>query len=168
MSFLKKSKRIWVWLLPVLVGLAWLVTRLMVQIVSPAPVGIGAQNGRLAECPESPNCVSTFVATPLHAMSPWPLAGDAAAAQIRLLTLIQEQPRTRVITVEPTYIHVEFRSLVWGFVDDVEFYLDEPAGLIHFRSAARLGHGDMGVNRTRMERLAAAWVVVSSEQSKGK
>jgi uncharacterized protein (DUF1499 family) len=164
MSFLKKSKHIWFWLLPVLVGLAWLVMRLMVQIVSPTPVGIGVQNGRLAACPESPNCVSTFAATPLHAMSPWPLTGDAAAAQTRLLTLIQEQPHTRIITNIPNYLHVEFRSLVWGFVDDVEFYLDEPAGLIHFRSAARLGHRDMGVNRTRMEQLAAAWAAVSSQQ----
>jgi uncharacterized protein (DUF1499 family) len=38
----------------------------------------------------------------------------------------------------------------------VEFYVDEAAGLIHFRSASRLGEGDMGVNRQRMEMLTAS------------
>ncbi|MCL4867458.1 MAG: DUF1499 domain-containing protein [Anaerolineae bacterium] len=132
-------------------------------MVSPVPAGLGVQHGRLTPCPNVPNCVSTLAEAPPQAMLPWPMPGDAAAAQSRLLILIEEQPRTRVITITPTYLHVEFRSLVWGFVDDVEFYLDEPAGVIHFRSASRLGSGDMGVNRARMERLAAAWAAVPGE-----
>jgi len=37
------------------------------------------------------------------------------------------------------------------FVDDVEFYFDEKEKMVHIRSASRLGKGDMGVNRKRME-----------------
>jgi uncharacterized protein (DUF1499 family) len=39
------------------------------------------------------------------------------------------------------------------YVDDVEFYLDEKSKLIHVRSASRIGKGDMGVNRKRIEAI---------------
>ena len=42
------------------------------------------------------------------------------------------------------------------FVDDVEFFYDDKAGLIHVRSASRLGRRDFGVNRARVEALARA------------
>ena len=40
-----------------------------------------------------------------------------------------------------------------GFVDDVEFALDEAASAIHLRSASRLGIRDLGVNRARIETI---------------
>jgi uncharacterized protein (DUF1499 family) len=40
-----------------------------------------------------------------------------------------------------------------GFVDDVEFYLDETSQVIHVRSASRLGQSDLGVNRQRIEAI---------------
>jgi uncharacterized protein (DUF1499 family) len=40
-------------------------------------------------------------------------------------------------------------------VDDVEFCLDEKAGVIHVRSAARLGRKDFGVNRQRVKPIRA-------------
>ncbi len=42
---------------------------------------------------------------------------------------------------------------MFGFIDDVEFYLLESENLIHYRSAARSGRSDLGVNRARMDRL---------------
>jgi uncharacterized protein (DUF1499 family) len=62
-------------------------------------------------------------------------------------------PRATIVTAEPEYIYAEFRSRLLSFVDDVEFYLDDSAKLIHFRSASRLGRGDLGVNRQRMEEI---------------
>ena len=47
---------------------------------------------------------------------------------------------------------IEVTSKIFGFVDDVEFYLNEP-GVIHFRSASRIGYSDLGVNRERMETI---------------
>jgi len=43
-----------------------------------------------------------------------------------------------------------------GFVDDVEFMADPAAGLVHVRSASRLGLSDLGVNRDRIETLRSA------------
>jgi len=37
----------------------------------------------------------------------------------------------------------------------VAFYFDEENGLIQMKSASRLGYGDGGVNRKRMEEIAA-------------
>ena len=37
----------------------------------------------------------------------------------------------------------------------MEFYLDRNGGVIHVRSAARTGKGDLGVNRKRVEAIRA-------------
>ena len=54
----------------------------------------------------------------------------------------------------PGYLYAEFTSRLMGFVDDVEFLL-EAAGAIQVRSASRLGKGDLGVNRARIEAIRA-------------
>ena len=55
------------------------------------------------------------------------------------------------------YIHAEFRSLVFQFVDDVEFYFPPEKSIIHVKSASRSGYYDFGVNRRRVERVRAAF-----------
>jgi uncharacterized protein (DUF1499 family) len=60
-------------------------------------------------------------------------------------------PRSRLVSSRDGYLHAEFRSRLLGFVDDVEFSIDEAEQLIHFRSASRVGYSDLGVNRKRME-----------------
>lgn len=54
------------------------------------------------------------------------------------------------------YLYAEFTSKTMRFVDDVEFYLDEENRLLNFRSASRLGYGDFGVNRKRIESIRSA------------
>ena len=58
-----------------------------------------------------------------------------------------------VVRHEGNYLYAEFRTKLMRFVDDVEFLFDEKAGLIHVRSASRLGRRDFGVNRARIEAL---------------
>lgn len=62
-------------------------------------------------------------------------------------------PRTVLVEEEDDYLHYQFTSLVFRFVDDVEFLFDDATKTIHFRSASRVGYGDFGVNRRRMEDL---------------
>ena len=135
-----------------LLALRWLVGRL-----SPPPGQLGVVEGRLAPCPDSPNCVSTFATTDLHQIAPLEYEGETAVAQAAILAALNELPRITIIRNEPGYIHAEARSALWGFVDDIEFTFDETAGLIHFRSASRLGYSDMGVNRARMETVRTAY-----------
>jgi uncharacterized protein (DUF1499 family) len=61
--------------------------------------------------------------------------------------------RAKVVTAEVRYLHVEFTSAVFRFVDDAEFFIDDAQKLIHMRSAARLGYYDFGVNRKRLETI---------------
>lgn len=62
-------------------------------------------------------------------------------------------PRTALIEEEEAYLHYEFTSRLLRFVDDVEFVFDDESKTIHFRSASRIGYGDHGVNRDRMEQI---------------
>jgi uncharacterized protein (DUF1499 family) len=123
----------------------------------PLPANLGVRDGRLAPCPETPNCISTQSTTPEHQMAPLPFTGSTDTALERLRQIIRETPRAAVVDQQPGYIRAEFRSRVFDFVDDVEFYVDEAAGVVHFRAAARLGRSDMGVNRTRIETIGTAF-----------
>jgi uncharacterized protein (DUF1499 family) len=136
-------------------GLAGTIALAVAAQLAPQPEGLGVREGRLAPCPPTPNCVSTQAdpADTVHFIVPVPLSAPASEAQARLHELLQAQPRTTILREAPGYIHALFRSPTMGFPDDVEFWLDESAGLLQFRSAARMGRGDMGANRARLERL---------------
>jgi len=83
---------------------------------------------------------------------PTPEAWDAARSAVAGL------PRTVVVTWTPDYLHAECSSRILGFVDDLELQLRGSEGLIAVRSASRLGYGDLGVNRARVEELRGVLV----------
>jgi uncharacterized protein (DUF1499 family) len=113
---------------------------------------ISSTRNRLAPCPSSPNCVSTQEKGGYHAIPPIPYTGSREGVLEQLKALLQEMKRSRIITVSPDYLHAEFRTFL-GFVDDVEFYIDQEQQLIHMRSASRTGYWDFGVNRRRLEAI---------------
>ncbi len=90
-------------------------------------------------------------------MEPIPFTGSSDEAMQRIKTLVAEMPRTKIVTVADNYLHVEFRSAFFRFVDDVEFLVDSETQIIHFRSASRVGDSDFGVNRDRMEQIRKAF-----------
>ncbi|HAE22942.1 MAG TPA: DUF1499 domain-containing protein, partial [Spirochaetaceae bacterium] len=51
-----------------------------------------------------------------------------------------------------------YRSKLFRFVDDVEFYFPPALSLIHVKSASRVGYSDMGVNRKRVEDIRARFM----------
>ncbi len=114
--------------------------------------------GQFAACPDSPNCVSTQATDEKHAIDPIPFPGTKAEAKKRLLTIIHSLPRTRVVEDKPDYLHVEFTSRILRFIDDTEFFLGVTDRMIHFRSASRLGHSDLGANRQRMETIRERFI----------
>ncbi len=125
------------------------------------PADLGVRDGRLAACPTSPNCVSSFepAADAEHHVAPLPFPraakGDPTAAWAALHDLVRGMERTAVVTLRPDYLHAECASAVLGFVDDLECLLDRKASVIHVRSASRVGYSDFGVNRRRVEALRA-------------
>jgi len=111
----------------------------------------GLRNGRLLPCPDKPNCVSTQDTDDRHRIEPIRYAGTQQEARERLLGVIRQMDRATLVKTEAGYLHAEFRSAFFRFVDDVEFLFDDDAKLIHFRSASRAGYYDFKVNRKRME-----------------
>ena len=126
---------------------------MMVGCSASRPSQIGVTAGRLAPCPDSPNCVSSQSEDKRHAIEPFHYEGTAEAAMQGLIDVIQGMKRARIRTAQKRYIHAEFISFLFRFVDDVEFLLDEESKTIHVRSASRVGYSDLGVNRKRVEAI---------------
>ncbi|MBD2463864.1 DUF1499 domain-containing protein [Oscillatoria sp. FACHB-1407] len=117
------------------------------------PTNLGVKDGKLAACPASPNCVNSQLeaSDQEHAIAPLTYQSEPTKAMATLKSVIESMPRTKIISETDDYLYAEFTSALMGFVDDVEFYLSPVDGVIHVRSASRLGQSDLGVNRNRIE-----------------
>jgi len=113
------------------------------------PTTLGVQNNQLAGCPDSPNCVCSFETRDSHRIDP--LRGNLDAVKGALA----QMPSAEIIREEGDYLYAEFTSRLMGYVDDVEFLADPASGVVHVRSASRLGHSDLGVNAKRIEEIRA-------------
>lgn len=108
---------------------------------------------RLDACKEKPNCVSSMDTRDNYMVSPFTYSGDSKVLTSRLIKIIQEMPRTSIVVSSPNYLHVEFKSAIFRFIDDVEFLLDDEKKLLHMRSSSRTGYSDFGVNRKRLNAI---------------
>ena len=145
---------------------AVLIAALLGAFSGQAPANLGLREGKLKPPSKTPNSVSSQAALwPDHpqrlraAIAPLALRGDGPATIDRLARLIEAMPGARIVEPRPDYLYAQFTTRLMRFVDDVEFWFDPAAGVIQVRSASRVGHGDRGVNRARVEaireRLAA-------------
>jgi uncharacterized protein (DUF1499 family) len=121
------------------------------------PANLGVTEGRLAPCPGSPNCVSSQAGEESRRVEPLRYQSEPGPARDRLLAMLNGMERVRIIQADADYIHAEFTSAVFGFVDDVEFQFD-PSGFIQIRSASRTGYYDFGVNRERVETIRQRFI----------
>jgi uncharacterized protein (DUF1499 family) len=113
------------------------------------PDNLGVRDGRLAPCRPTPNCVSSQADAsrdPEHYVAPLPNVSWSKLRQV-----VTALPRVEIVEERPGYLRAEFTSRLLGFVDDVEFHLDDRERVVHVRSASRLGRRDFGVNRARIE-----------------
>lgn len=127
----------------------------LILMVGCSSTEVGRRPEGLAPCPSSPNCVSSQAKDEAHRIEPLTYQGSREAAREKIKTLIAAMARSKIVADQEDYIHAEFRSRLFGFVDDVEFWFPEDAHLIHLRSASRVGYSDLGVNRKRVDRIRA-------------
>ena len=118
------------------------------QSMSP---GLGVHEGRLKTCPASPNCVSSYAEDETHAIAP--LQGDQLTL-VKLGQHIASLDGTELVEQKDDYLHITYKSRLFGFVDDLELYFD--GSVIQLRSASRVGYSDLGANRKRIQALRAA------------
>ena len=97
--------------------------------------------------------MSSLAENKKHLVEPIPYYGEKAVAQYELLEILHSFKRAHLVTIEENYIHAEFVSSIFRFVDDVEFYFDTAKKLIQVRSASRTGYFDFGVNHRRVEEI---------------
>ena len=116
------------------------------------PENLGIHKGRLTDCRSKPNCVSSQAADEKHALTPFRYQGEKKAALERLKKIILSFERVTIVAENDNYFHIECKSKIMGFVDDLEFFFPKEK-IIHVRSASRIGYSDLGVNRKRVEHL---------------
>lgn len=141
------------------VGLVALVTLLIIIFYglglysnTGSPRGLTEQ--QLAPCPNKPNCVSSESS----------IADDHAITAMKLTPNLGQEPLLKVQEViellggkmnytDENYLASTFTSDLFRFVDDVEFRVDKDKGLLHVRSASRVGYSDLNANRKRVEQI---------------
>jgi len=118
------------------------------------PTDLGFHNGYLKPPSNKPNSVNSQAA-PGHyaAILPFKVQGDANVYFAKVAKVVAAQKGAKVIQQTPSYVYAEFTSPLMGYVDDVEFALDADRGVVHVRSASRLGYSDLGANRKRIEAI---------------
>ncbi len=123
-------------------------------------------DGLLAKCPNTPNCVSSelheddkhsvrAITLSRHLTeSPWPLVKETV--EVMGGTLVDEQD---------TYLSAQFSSKIFKFVDDFEVRWDQPAGLLHIRSASRVGYSDLGENKRRIAEFKSRLITLDKNRA---
>ena len=119
------------------------------------PPHVGMDGGRFRENPRRPNYVNTQLEDGPHAAAPLRYSGSREHARSIILAIIEDDPRAELKRVLDDYLHAEWRAMV--FIDDVEFYLPTDEKVVHVRSISRLGRSDLGANRRRYRKIAAAF-----------
>lgn len=127
------------------------------SLMSKKPNNLGVANGRLAPVSQKPNAVSSQMSDPAHAVEPLRFTGSPDAAMAALEGVLRAMPRMAIVETSKGYLRAEATSRLFRFVDDFEAVVDPAAKVIHVRSAARVGHSDLGVNRARVEEVRKAF-----------
>ena len=112
---------------------------------------LGVKNGKLSPLSKKPNCVSTQTEFSSKRVAPVKFSGEAAEFMAKVASAMASMPGAVIKQQSENYVYVVFTSKIMRFKDDVEVYLDEEEGLMHFRSASRVGYSDLGVNAKRYD-----------------
>lgn len=112
---------------------------------SSRPLPSAAPSNPLADCPDSPNCErisESYSAPPARLF---------AAAQTALDALGPAHLQTAPDSMRASAVY----RVAWIFKDDVDIAVESRSdgSLLHVRSASRVGHNDLGVNRRRVQRI---------------
>lgn len=127
---------------------------------------IRIENGKLKQCPHTPNCVNSQARDKKHFIEPIRITATPLDAKNYILQALDELKVSKVVVLENNYIRAEFVSKIFRFVDDVEFYFsdtDSKGLLVHVRSASRVGYSDFGVNRKRIEKIRSRIKTLNKE-----
>ncbi len=115
---------------------------------------VGLKDGFLNPCPKLLNCVcSQYPQEQKYFQAPWKYKVSESEAMKLLSTVLSAERHYSIKEHTESYMHIEVTVPLFGFIDDLEFFLPEAGGQIHYRSASRLGTWDFGLNRLRLKKI---------------
>jgi len=127
------------------------------------PTDLGVHQGKLKGLSATNNSVSSQAGLyPDHpqrqysTIDPLALRGDGPSTIAKIKAIVEGMEGAKLITSTPDYLYAQYTTPLMKFVDDVEFWFDPVANVIQVRSASRIGKGDRGLNRKRVEAVRAA------------
>ena len=127
------------------------------------PDDLGVKDGKLKPPSPTENSVSSqaslYPGHPMRAyaeIAPLALNGDGPATMARLAKLLQAMPGVKIVrNTGDGYLYAQCTTRLMKFVDDLELWFDPVHQVVQVRSASRVGRGDLGANRQRVEALRA-------------
>lgn len=127
-----------------------------------APTDLGVNQGKLKAPSLTPNSVSSqadlwpgHVQQAYARVAPLSVAGPPDAVMARVKAAVEATPGAVVVKADGDYLYAQVSTPLMQYTDDLECWFDRAAGVVQVRSASRLGRGDLGANRKRVEALRA-------------
>lgn len=110
---------------------------------------------KLDPCPSSPNCISSQAdeSDGQHFMAAIPYSGTAEQALTAVADVLGGVNGAVIRERSSELVRAVFTTKIFRFKDDVTFAVDPENKQLHFRSASRVGHSDLGANRKRLVAL---------------
>ena len=71
----------------------------------------------------------------------------------KVKAIVENSPRTKIVELDGDYLHAEVTSRIMKYVDDLEISSLQETNNLIIRSESRVGDGDFGVNRKRVDLL---------------
>lgn len=152
----------WLLIAIVVLGLTAVLAGQLGLLRGTPPGDLGVRDGKLKRPSKTPNSVSSQAdlwpgdAQQDYArIEPLALVGSGPQTLQRLQAVLQATPGAVVVKADTDYLYAIFTTRLMKYTDDVEFWFDPAAQVVHVRSASRLGRKDLGANRARVEVLRA-------------
>jgi uncharacterized protein (DUF1499 family) len=131
---------------------AFIIWFFILGVMSKSEKTPGLVNGILSRCPNTPNCVcSEYKDDGSHYIEPIMIPQNITFDALPVLEGIIQGMGGAILAENNNYIAATFTSRIFRFTDDFEIRIDPIQKVIHIRSASRVGRGDMGVNKKRVE-----------------
>ena len=73
----------------------------------------------------------------------------------KVKSIIENSPRTKIVESDGDYLHAEVTSRIMKYVDDLEISFSPEENNLLIRSESRVGDGDFGVNRKRVDLIVS-------------
>lgn len=116
----------------------------------------GLVNEKLTPCPSKPNCIVTEYKEPTNRYMAPLLLSEIDVQYSDSMTAIKSVVKKMggdIIVEDSNYLHAQFTTFLFSFVDDFEVRVDQERRLVHLRSASRSGYYDFGKNKRRINKF---------------